>query len=103
MKGMEQKFEFMAKDKKQYKDLTDNEQKNIQAMLFVLDKFCIGDSAHNELTMVCKSSGLPRSYLIKQCKEELNKIVHITRTPGHARGAQADFLEELKSVVSDMV
>ena len=101
--GMEQKLEFKEDRRKSYKELTDDEQKNIKSLLFVLDKFCIGDAAYHELTMVCKNSGLPRSYLIKQCKEELNKMVHIVRTPGRAEGAQVDFSKELESVVLEMV
>ena len=47
--------------------------------------------------------GLPRSYLIKQCKEELNKLCHITGVPGPAQGAQVDFITELKSVIENQV
>ncbi|CAB3992347.1 Hypothetical predicted protein [Paramuricea clavata] len=47
--------------------------------------------------------GLPRSYLIRQCKDEINKLSHIVRTPGTAPGAQLDFMSELKSVVEGMI
>ena len=46
---------------------------------------------------------LPRSYLIKQCKDDLNKMCHITRTPGAAAGAQLDFDAELESVLKKQV
>ena len=44
---------------------------------------------------------LPRSYLIKQCKDDLNKMCHITRTPGAVAGAQLDFDAELESVLNN--
>ncbi|KAK2550530.1 hypothetical protein P5673_028729 [Acropora cervicornis] len=46
---------------------------------------------------------LPRSYLIKQCKDDLNKMCHITRTPGAAAGAQLDFDAELESVLKKQI
>lgn len=46
---------------------------------------------------------LPRSYLIKQCKNDLNRLCHISRTPGAPQGAQLDFLSELESVIQDKV
>jgi hypothetical protein len=51
--------------------------------------------------MLCE--GLPRSYLIKKCKDDINKLSHIVRTAGTAQGAQLDFQTELESVVEDMV
>ena len=51
--------------------------------------------------MLCE--GLPRSYLIKQCKDDINKLSHIVQIPGTAQGAQLDFQTELESVVQDMV
>ena len=38
----------------------------------------------------------PRSYLIKHCKDDLNALCHITRTPGVAPGTQLDFATELE-------
>ena len=46
---------------------------------------------------------LPRSHLIKQCKDDFNKMCHITRTPGAAAGAQLDFDAELESVLKKQV
>jgi hypothetical protein len=53
--------------------------------------------------MVAEGESLPRSYLIKQCKEELNKLCHITRTPGVPVGAQLDFNTELQSEIKAQV
>ena len=68
-----------------------------------MDKFFIGDEAYHKLSTVDGNEGLPQSYLIKQCKDELNKLCHITQTPGSAQGAQLDFLAELESVIQTQV
>lgn len=89
--------------KKSYQDLPEEEKQKVQSVLFVLDKFCIGEAAYHELTMVADRGSLPRSYLIKQCKEDLNKLCHITRTPGAPVGAQLDFNTELQSEIKAQV
>ena len=89
--------------RRSYKDLTEAYQQKVKNILFILDKFCIGDEAYHELFMVDGNEELPRSYLIKQCKDELNKLCHITRTPGSAQGAQLDFQVELESVIQNQV
>lgn len=95
-------FSYSEKVGKAYKDLTEDDQQKVKNVLFVLDKFCIGNEAYHELSMI-DGNELPRSYLIKQCKDELNKLCHISRTPGSAQGAQLDFLTELESVVQKQV
>ena len=57
--------------------------------------FCIEEAPYHELTMAAAGAGLPRSYLIKQCKESPNAVTHIERTPGKAEGAQLNFHETL--------
>jgi hypothetical protein len=89
--------------RRSYKDLTEADQQKVKNILYILDKFCIGDEAYHELSMVDGNEELPRSYLIKQCKDELNKLCHITRTPGSAQGAQLDFQVELESVIQNQV
>ena len=69
----------------------------MKSVLYLLEKFCIGDAAYHELIMCSGGEDHPRSYLIKQCKDELNKLCHMTRTPGVAPGAQLDFATELSS------
>ena len=101
-KGATRRLSYSDKCRKSYKDLPVEEQENIKSILYVLDKFCVGDAAYHELTMQCEN-GLPRSYLIKQCKDDLNKMCHITRTPGLEQGAQLHFLSELERVVQEMV
>ena len=71
-----------GKQTKQYKDLPDAEKQKIKEVLYIQDKFCIAEAAYHELTMIPAGESLPRSYLIKQCKDSLNKLSHIERTPG---------------------
>ena len=52
----------------------------------MLDKFCVGDSFFLELTKV--TNGLPKSYLIQQCRANFNKLCHIDRLPGKAPGVK---------------
>lgn len=59
---------------KGYTQLSDEEQQDIQQ--YLLDKFCIGEAAYHELTCCPGGEELPRSYLVKQCKENLNKLFY---------------------------
>ena len=70
----------------------------------MLGKFCIGEfAAYHELTMCSGGKDLPRSYLIKQCRDDLKKVFHITRTPVVAPGAQLDIATELESFLKKQV
>lgn len=101
--GACRKLSYSKKTNRGYKDLSPEDEEKVKSVLYVLDKFCIGDAAYHELTMVCANDELPKSYLIKQCKDDLNKMCHVTRTPGLEQGAQLDFMEELQTVVKEMV
>ena len=101
--GVSHTLSYNGNEKRGYKDLPEEEKQKVRNILFILDKFCIGEAAYHELTMVSPDSDLPRSYLIKQCKEDLKSICHITRTPGSAQGAQIDFIKELQSVIQKKV
>lgn len=57
----------------------------------------------HELAMVCGNDELPRSYLIKQCRDDLNKMCHITWIPESAQGIQLAFNTELETVLQNMV
>ena len=94
---------FEENGTKGFHDLSEEDQDKVKSVLFLLDKFCIGDAAYHELTMCSGGEDLPRSYLIKQCKDDLNKPCHITRTPGVAPGARLDFATELESVLRKQV
>lgn len=77
--------------KKCYNDLPELEKTRIKEILSIMDRFCIGEAAYHEVTMTQAGENLPRSYLIKQCKESINSLVHIERTPGVCEGAQLNF------------
>ena len=68
-----------------------------------MDKFCIGEAAYHELTCCPGGEELPRSYLVKQCKEDLNKLCSIERTPGEASGVAFNLHDELSTVIEKMV
>ena len=67
---------------KSFNELLEDEQEKVKSVLFLPDKFCITDAAYHEFTLTSGGQDLPRSYLIKQCKENLNLLCHISRTPG---------------------
>ena len=84
-----------------FNQLPDEEKDTIRAILYIMDRYCIGDSAYHELSVLI--DGLRRSYLIKQCISELDSICHISRTPGKNPGAQLSFKEELRSQIRKKV
>ena len=61
----------------------------------------MGDAAHHEMSMLVND--VPRSYLIKECRSNLNSTFHITRTPGKHPGAQMSFKEELRAQIKKKV
>ena len=103
-KGENYKLDYSSEgNPKSFKDLSDKEQEKVKCVLFLTDKFCISDSAYHELTMTTGGENLPRSYLIKQCRENLNELCLITRTPGTADGAQLSFQEELSNRIKSQL
>ena len=68
--GSNQTLSYERSEKKSFNDLSEEEQDKLKSVLFVLDKFCIGNATYHELTMCTRGRGggdLPRSHLIKQC------------------------------------
>ncbi|CAB3989234.1 Hypothetical predicted protein [Paramuricea clavata] len=51
--------------------LSDDDKSKVEKVLFLLDRFCVGDHFYHELSMVI--NGLPKSYLVKQRRDQLNK------------------------------
>ena len=84
-----------------YKDLPEKKKEDIQQVLFIMDKFCNEEAAYHELTCCAGGEELPRSYLVKQCKKDLNKLCSIERTPGEAIGAAFNFHDELSKVIEN--
>lgn len=99
--GQEHNLQYqVVETRKAYKDLSDEDKEKVKSVLFLTDKFCISNASYHELTMATGGDSLPRSYLIKQCKEDMNKLCHVLRTPGTADGAQLNILDELKNRIS---
>lgn len=79
--------------------LSENDKDKVEKVLFLLVMFCVGDAFYHEMTMLVDS--LPKSYLIKQRRDQLDKIYHITSTPGEEHGAQLPFKELLRNRVKE--
>ena len=84
-----------------YSTLTEDDKKKVEEVLFLMDRFSVSEEFYHQLTMVC--DGLPRSYLVKQCKNHLNELSHLTVTPGKSQGVQTSFKELLKEQIIDLV
>ena len=96
----------MASDEKQentatgFDSLSEEEKEKVDKILFLLDKFCVGDSFYHEFSMY---NDLPKSYIIKQRRTQLNDMCHIVSTPGRAEEAEVSFKELLKERVQDLI
>ena len=86
-------------------NITQQDDENLEQLLFLLDKFCVSDELYHELTILYKD--LPRSYLIKQMRSDLTKLCHIEKArekaPGIYPGAQISFLDTLKEHIADFL
>lgn len=89
-------------DGNQYENLSEKEKANVDRTLFLMDKFAVGDNFIHELSM-SPGSNLPRSYLIKQKRDDLNKLCSITSTPGKADEAQFSFNSLLEERVKTFI
>jgi len=76
-----------------YQNLSQDEKQKIEQILFLLDKYCVGDAFYHELSMTF--NGLPRSYLVKQCQDDLNKLCHIEPLQGKYIGAKVSSVKSL--------
>ena len=72
-----------------------------EQVLFLLDKFCGSDEMYHELAM--SYDDLPRSYLIKKKRTDLNKLTHVERIPGKYPGAQVPFVNTLTEHVGELL
>lgn len=89
-------------DGKGYEALSEKEKANVERTLFLMDRFAVGDNFIHELSM-SPGSNLPRSYLIKQRRDDLNKMCSISSTPGSADGAQISFNSLLEERVKSFI
>lgn len=86
---------------KQCDSLSDSGKEKVEAVLFLMDKFAVGDPFVHELSMLV--NGMPRSYLIKQCRDNLNSSCTVKPTSGLEPGAQISFKESLISRLNFLV
>jgi len=70
-------------------NITQQDDENLQQLLFLLDKFCVSDELYHELTILYND--LP------------NKLCHIEKAPGIYPGAQISFLDTLKEHIADFL
>ena len=92
----------VASPKSNYEKRHPDEKNTVETILFLMAKFGVGDEFIRELSMAVDDFPV-KSYLIKQCRSDLNKQVKISTTPGLAPGAQYFFKELLTDKVRDMV
>ena len=83
-----------------YDKLSQDDNK-IEQVLFLMDKFCVGDEVYHELSMI--TEGLPKSYLVKQLRTNLNKTCHIERTAGEYPGASISFTSTLRELIKELL
>ncbi|XP_028418693.1 uncharacterized protein LOC114544180 [Dendronephthya gigantea] len=81
--------------------ITPDDDESLEELLFLLDKFCASDELYHELTVFCDD--LPRSYLIKQKRSDLNKLCHVESVPGNFPGAQISFSTTLKGHIKQFL
>jgi hypothetical protein len=84
-----------------FDSLSEMDKSKVEKILFLLDKFCVGDNFYHEITMLVDD--LPRSYLVKQRRDKLNKLCHLSATPGEEEGAQLQFKELLTDRIRDYI
>ena len=86
-----------------YKDrdqISSEEKEKLKTVLHLLDRFYISHDFYHELTLI--SDNLPKSYLIKQLRSDMNTLCHIQRTPGKPEGVEIDVVQELKFAVKSL-
>ena len=94
------KYDLLGNNKSRFGILPEFEKDKVKNILFILDQFCISDEAYHELTV--QNNSMVKSYLIKQCRENLNNIFSIKQTPGLHSGAQLDLFETLDRLLINL-
>ena len=82
-----------SSSKSSYQDLPEDERQKIKDLLFILGKFNVSESTYRELTVFC--DGLPRKYLVSQCRENINSLYNFERIPGNIPGAYVSLESEI--------
>jgi hypothetical protein len=73
--------------------LPEEERQKILDLLFILEKCNVSESAYRELAVFC--DGLPRKYLVSQCREDINSLYIFERIPGNITGAYVSLESEI--------
>ena len=68
-----ERLQTAQQDYKGFDSLSEEEKEKVDKILFLLDKFCVGDSFYHEFSMY---NDLPKSYIIKQRRTQLNDMCH---------------------------
>lgn len=77
VKGKSVELECGEKNERlSFDTLPEDQKETIRALLYIMDKWCVGDAAYHEMSMLVND--VPHSYLIKQSKN-LNSTFHIKR------------------------
>jgi hypothetical protein len=94
-------YDFLSKKQStNYTSLVDMENEKAKNIICILDSFCISDEAYHELTL--HSKDIVKSYLIKQCREDVNKTFSISQTTGPPSGAQLVFYETIDRLLDQI-
>jgi hypothetical protein len=83
--------------KSHYADLEIAEKDKLKSLVNILDRFAVSDAAYSELSL--KFNGMPRKYMIVQCRNDMDSIFHIERAPGGVPGAYMSFRDELSKQI----
>ncbi|CAG2226429.1 unnamed protein product [Mytilus edulis] len=73
----------------------------MKEILFLLDKFAIGDQAYHELAVM--TNDLPKFYLVKNFRDKLSEKIILERTPGNVPGAFVCFRDELIIAIRNFI
>ena len=84
-----------------YNSLSEEEKRKVEQISpLLVRQFCVGDSFYHEISMITDS--LPRSYLVNQCRDQLNKMCHIEALDGNFEGGKMSSVETVfKEHISD--
>ena len=77
------------------------DREKIHQTLYLLDRFAVSDGFYHELSMLNES--LPRSYLVKGARKDLNDTIDIQRLSGPYEGTYRSFKAALQTEVSKLV
>ena len=90
-------YQGQGQGTKPFKQLSKEDQDKIKEIVYLTDKFYMGEAAYYELTLASGGDGLPRSFQVRQSKNHLNELIHIGRTPGQQKELNLTFRGNFKT------